>query len=242
MKKLEGKLAVLTGAGGGIGAAIVEEFLKEGAVVAAVVHKNIGRLSELSSGLLHIYFMDVCDPVSVAKTAGKIQEELGDPEILVNNAGVSESALFFAMEDETWDKVIQADLYGPRNVTRQFLMSMVRLKKGSIINMSSVNGLVGNPGQSNYCAAKAGLIGMTKALAREMAGKKIRVNAIAPGYIDTDMVRSLPEKKQEEFRRGIPMKRFGTPREVARMAVFLASEDASYITGQVFVIDGGMTA
>ena len=121
-------------------------------------------------------------------------------------------------------------------------MSMVRLKKGSIINMSSVNGLVGNPGQSNYCAAKAGLIGMTKALAREMAGKKIRVNAIAPGYIDTDMVRSLPEKKQEEFRRGIPMKRFGTPREVARMAVFLASEDASYITGQVFVIDGGMTA
>lgn len=242
MGKLEGKLAVVTGASGGLGSAIVEEFLQEGAVVAAVCHTREGRLTEMASEQLHIFHMDVCDVEVVRTVCSQIVSTLGNPEILVNNAGVSDSALFFAMEDQVWDKVLQADLYGPRNVTRQLLLSMVRKKKGSIINMSSVSGLAGAVGQANYCAAKAGLIGMTKALAREMAGKKIRVNAIAPGYIDTEMVAAIPEEQREQFRKSIPMKRFGKPEEVAKLAVFLASEDASYITGQTFVIDGGLTA
>lgn len=242
MGKLEGKLAVVTGASGGLGVAIVEEFLKEGATVAAICHTREGELARLNSEKLHIYHMDVCNREMVAAVSGQLLEDLGDVEILVNNAGISHSAPFFAMEDEVWDKVLRADLDGPRNVTRQFLLSMVRNKKGSIINMSSVNGLVGNPGQSNYCAAKAGLIGMTRALAREMAKKRIRVNAIAPGYMETEMVADLTPRQREEFQKSIPMRRFGKPCEVARVAVFLASEDASYITGQTFVIDGGLTA
>lgn len=242
MGRLEGKLAVVTGASGGLGFAIVEEFLREGACVAAVCHTKEGHLAELISEQLHIYHMNVCDTDSVYKVCAEIVEELGDPEILVNNAGVSDSALFFAMEDAVWDKVLKADLYGPRNVTRQLLLPMVRRRKGSIINMSSVSGIAGAVGQTNYCAAKAGLIGMTKALAREMAGKKIRVNAIAPGYIDTEMVAAIPEKQREQFLKSIPMKRFGKPEEVAKLAVFLASEEASYITGQTFVIDGGLSA
>lgn len=242
MGRLEGKLAVVTGAAGGIGSAVVKEFLDEGAAVAAVCHQKTGCLSEWKNRNLQIFHMDVCDPASVADTAEQILLGMGDPEILVNNAGITEDALFFAMEDVSWDRVLKTDLYGPRNVTRQFLMSMVRQRKGSIINVSSVNGLVGSAGQSNYCAAKAGLLGMTKALAREMAAKHIRVNVVAPGYIETEMTGRLSEKQKEQFQKAIPMKRFGHPEEVARMIAFLASEDASYITGQVFVIDGGLSA
>lgn len=242
MKRLEGKKAVVTGASGGLGTAIAGEFIREGADVAAICHKSEESLKDLAGGHLTIYHMDICNRVSVKEVSDRIIRDMGDPDILVNNAGISDASLFFAMEDSKWDRVIQTNLTGPRDLTRQFLLSMVRNKKGSIVNMSSVNGLIGNPGQSNYCASKAGLIGMTKALSREMAGQGIRVNAIAPGYIDTEMVHAVKEAQREKFRKSIPMKRFGTPGEVAKLAVFLASDDAAYITGQVFVIDGGLTA
>lgn len=242
MKRLEGKTAVVTGAAGGLGFAITEAFLKEDATVIAICHNNRGRLDELKNERLHIYHMDICNAKSVELSANKIREKVGDIDILVNNAGISHSDLFFSMEDEVWDSVIQTSLYGARNVTKQFLFSMLRKKQGSIIQMSSVNGLVGNIGQSNYCAAKAGLIGMTKALSKEVAKKNIRVNAIAPGYIDTEMVSTIKEKQQELLKKTIPMQRFGKPEEVANLAVFLASDEASYITGQTFVIDGGLTA
>lgn len=242
MDRLTGKTAVVTGAAGGIGTAVVKRLLSEGARVAAVCHKSRGELDSLDQGMLGIYQMDVCDPLSVKEASDRILREMGDPEILVNNAGISDSALFFAMEDDVWDRVIRTNLYGTRNVTRQFLMSMVRLRRGSIVNVSSVNGIMGSPGQSNYCAAKAGVIGMTRALAREMASRNIRVNAVAPGYIDTDMVREIPEKQRELFRKGVPMGRFGRPEEAAGAVAFLASEDAAYITGQVLVVDGGLSS
>lgn len=241
MKKLEGKIAVVTGAAGGLGFAIIEEFLKEGATVVAICHHNRGKLDEIQTENLVIYHMDVCDKESVEVSARQIMEEVGDIDILVNNAGISRSSLFFSMEDEAWDSVIQTSLYGARNVIKAFLFSMLRKKKGSIIQMSSVNGLVGTVGQSNYCAAKAGLIGMTKALAKEVAKKNIRVNAIAPGYIDTEMINTMKESQLEVVKKTIPMNRFGKPEEVAKLTVFLASDDASYITGQTFVIDGGLS-
>lgn len=245
MGRLDGKVAVVTGASRGIGYAVARMFLEEGAYVAAIYHNLLGELEQLLplyEARLTLFSADVCDRKSVETVAAEIENQLGGVDILVNNAGVSNAGMFFAMSEEQWEHVIKTDLYGPRNVMQCFLLSMVRKRGGSIINMSSVSGFIGHVGQSNYCAAKAGLIGLTKSVAKEMAKKKIRINAIAPGYIDTEMVTSLEEKQQKEFKASIPMGRFGKAEEVAKAAVFLASEDASYITGQVIVVDGGMTA
>lgn len=241
MGRLEGKRAVVTGAAGGIGVAVTREFLREGAEVAAVCRRSAGPLEHMDSEGLHLFYMDVADMQSVKEEAAGILDMLGAPDILVNNAGITAPALFVSMEEDAWDQVLKTDLYGPWAVTRQFLPAMAGKGSGSIVNMSSVNGLLGSTGQANYCAAKAGLLGMTRALAKETASWNIRVNAVAPGYIETEMTASLAKRQADKLRSQIPMRRFGTPEEVAGLTVFLASDEASYITGQTFVIDGGLS-
>jgi 3-oxoacyl-[acyl-carrier protein] reductase len=244
---LSGQVALVTGASRGIGRGIAVALAKCGARVACVA-RNEDKLKETvaeitaAGGQAGIFVCDVSSSESVNKLVDQIAEEWGRLDILVNNAGITRDTLIPRMTDEQWDEVIATNLRGSFLFTRAATRPMMQQRYGRIINIASVSGLVGNPGQCNYSASKAGLIGFTQTVARELAGRKITVNAVAPGFIESEMTAALGDSIMTEVKTRIPAKRIGTVADVAAGVVFLASKAASYITGQVLTIDGGMTA
>ena len=243
---LKGKKALVTGGSRGIGKAIVTRFLEEGADVYFISTKESPYFSEMektakASGTTVKWFgADVSNEEEVTSAVNAIIEEAGELDILVNNAGITRDGLSFRMSSEDWEKVMRVNLFSAFYVSKPVSMKMVRSKKGSIINISSVTGVIGNAGQINYSSSKAGLIGFTKTLARETATRGIRVNALAPGYIATDMTEAINDKAKDALKTMIPMGRVGQAEEIADACVFLASDMSAYITGQVIGIDGGM--
>jgi 3-oxoacyl-[acyl-carrier protein] reductase len=242
-RELEGKVAIVTGGSRGIGRAIADA-LAEGGARVAVVARNGERASaaaEELSGEGHAGFAcDVADPAAVAATLEAVEERVGPVDILVNNAGITRDNLLMRMKDEEFDEVIAANLKGAFNFTRAVTRGMMKRRDGAILNISSVVGIMGNAGQANYAASKAGLIGLTKSVARELASRGVRCNAIAPGFITTDMTTELGEKQIEELTGRIPLGSLGAPADVAGAARFLVGPGARYITGQVLAVDGGM--
>ncbi|MGK7345531.1 MAG: 3-oxoacyl-[acyl-carrier-protein] reductase [Candidatus Nitrospinota bacterium M3_3B_026] len=244
MGRLEGMAAIVTGAARGIGRAVAEAFAAEGADLALVTLKS--PLDSLAESLrargarVEIFTGDVADAAFAKKTVDGAAESFGKVDILVNNAGITRDGLLMRMSEEDFDEVIRVNLKGAFNMTKAAAARMVRARRGRIINVSSVVGQVGNAGQANYASSKAGLLGMTKSAARELAPRGITVNAVAPGFIETDMTASLPEKVREETLKAIPLGRFGKAPDVAAAAVFLASEEAGYITGATISVNGGM--
>jgi 3-oxoacyl-[acyl-carrier protein] reductase len=246
MGKLQDKIAVVTGAGRGIGKAIAERFAAEGAKVALVSRTEANSkavadaLNAITPDCAKGYAVDVADSAAVAELGKQIIADFGKVEILVNNAGVTRDNLMLRMSDEEWDTVLNTNLKGAFNLVKAFSRSILKQKGARIINVASVIGLIGNAGQANYAASKAGLIGFTKSLAREFAGRGVTVNAIAPGFIATDMTGVLDDKVKETVLTKIPLGSMGEASDIANAATFLASEDARYITGQVLAVDGGM--
>jgi 3-oxoacyl-[acyl-carrier protein] reductase len=239
------KVSLVTGASQGIGEAIAEELGKEGATVVLVdiqkekMEQVANRLS--GQGIRALPFeADVTDSEQVSSVTEAVVKELGKVDHLVNNAGITRDSLLLRMKEEDWDLVLNVNLKGAFNFSRALLKHMFSARYGRIVNISSVVGLMGNFGQTNYAASKAGLIGFSKSLAREVAGRGITVNCVAPGYIATSMTEKLPEEVKKAFLEIIPMKRFGLPVEVARAVKFLCSDEAAYITGQVINVNGGM--
>ena len=240
------KTALVTGASRGIGRAIALKLASVGYTVAvnyAGSHDAAAAVKneiESSGGKAILLQGDVSKPEDVDRIFKKIKEEFGALDVLVNNAGINRDSLLIRMKEENWDDVISTDLKSDFLTIKAAAMMMMRKKKGSIINISSVVGVTGNAGQANYAAAKAGVIGLTKACAKELAPRHIRVNAVAPGFIETAMTDGIPEKLRDAMIASIPLGRMGQPEDVAKAVCFLASEEASYITGQVLVVDGGM--
>lgn len=241
---LDGKRAVVIGASGGIGLACTRLFLAEGARVAGSYRRKSAALEELSAreAALHTFSLDLTAAEEIAAQMKGAIDALGGIDILVNAAGITKPALFHAAKPEEWRAVLESNLMGAFHATQSVILPLMRAGGGSIIEISSVYAERGGAGQSSYCASKAALLGMTRALSVELAAKKIRVNAVAPGFIDTAMTQGFSEKQREQFLARIPMKRFGKSEEVAEICAFLASDKASYITGQVFTIDGGLSA
>ena len=240
------QVAIVTGAGRGIGHAIAVRLATEGAQVACVsrtienARRTADELNVARSDSARPYSVDVANHPDVQKIGGKIVEDFGKIDILVNNAGVTRDGLSMRMSLEDWDTVINTNLRGAFNFVQAVQRSMIKQRKGRIINISSVIGLIGNAGQTNYAASKAGLIGFTKSLARELASRNITVNAIAPGFVVTDMTQSLSEEVQKSLISRIPLSRVGEPLDIANAVAFLASSEASYITGQTLCVDGGI--
>ena len=244
MFDLTGRNALITGATGGIGAGIARAFHKAGAQVAISGRKpeKLDALAKELEDRVHIAPCDLADKAAVGKLVDEVAARLGRLDILVNNAGLTKDNLLMVMKDEQWDEVIAVNLTSTFMLMRAATRSMLRNKTGygRIINISSISGLVGNPGQGNYAASKAGMIGMTKSLAREVANRGITANCIAPGFIKTAMTDALNEKQVAEISQHIPAQRFGTPEDIAAGALYLASVEAGYVTGQTLHINGGM--
>jgi len=242
--RLEGKIALITGGAQGIGRTMAERFLAEGASMALCDYNRetvYVTAEELSArGTVRAYCMNVADEASVQENVDCVFRDFGKIDILVNNAGIRRDNLMIRMKQEDWDAVIAVNLTGTFLVTRTVIKHMLKARSGRIINIASIVGMVGNAGQVNYSASKAGVIGMTKTMAKEFASRNITVNAIAPGFIQTDMTKTLSEETKAVFLSSIPLGRPGTPMDVANVAVFLASDDSSYLTGQVLCVDGGM--
>jgi 3-oxoacyl-[acyl-carrier protein] reductase len=244
--RFENQVAIVTGAGRGIGHAIAVRLASEGARVACVsrsmenAKRTADELNVARADSAKPYSVDVADHAAVQKSGAEILEDFGKVDILVNNAGVTRDRLSMRMSVEDWDTVIDTNLKGAFNFVQPVQRSMIKQRNGRIINISSVIGLIGNAGQANYAASKAGLIGLTKSLARELASRNITVNAVAPGFIVTDMTGALSEEIQKSIISRIPLSRVGEPTDIANIVAFLASSEASYITGQVLCVDGGM--
>ena len=243
---LSGRKALVTGASRGIGRAIAIALAKAGAHVTCTA-TNAERLNEVvetiqaAGGQAEAVTCNVNDAEQVKEVVTAAAKKNGGLDIVVNNAGITADGLFMRMDDDQWDRVISTNLRGPFLVSRAAVRPLMKSKAGRVINISSVSGLMGNPGQANYSAAKAGLIGLTRTVAMELASRNVTVNAVAPGFIETDMTDEIPEEIREKAKEHIPLKRFGQPEDIADMVLFLASDAGTYITGQVMVVDGGMT-
>lgn len=246
MNKLKDKVALVTGGSRGIGKSIAKRLASEGAIVVINYKQNDSAANETkkeiedAGGQATISKFDVSDFDTVHQEIDKIIEKFGGLHILINNAGITKDTLLMRMKEDDWDSVISINLKGTFNCTRAVTRNMFKQREGRIINLTSVVGEMGNAGQTNYAASKAGVIGFTKACAREMAPRGITVNAVSPGFIKTDITDQLPEDMKKDYISKIPLNRFGTTEDVAGAVAFLTSDDASYITGEVFRVNGGI--
>ncbi len=246
MKLLENKTALITGATRGIGKGIAETFAKQGANVAFTFSSSVEAATALENELKSYgvkakgYQSNAANYDAAQELAKNVIEEFGGIDVLINNAGITKDNLLMRMSEEDFDKVIEVNLKSVFNLTKAVIRPMMKQRNGSIINMSSVVGVKGNAGQTNYAASKAGILGFTKSVALELGSRNIRCNAIAPGFIETEMTGSLPEETVKGWREAIPLKRGGTPEDIANACVFLASDMSTYITGQTLNVDGGM--
>jgi 3-oxoacyl-[acyl-carrier protein] reductase len=247
MSTLQGKIALVTGGGRGIGRAIVEELAAAGATVAFTYKSSSVVSEDLASGLrakglaVSAHQSDAASSSDAAALVERVIADHGRLDILVNNAGITKDGLLMRMSEEDWDRVIANNLKSVYNFTKAAARQMVGQRAGKIINITSIVGISGNAGQSNYAASKAGVIGFTKSIAKEFASRNIQVNALAPGFVDTDMTGALTPEQKKALIAMIPLKRTARPEEIASVVRFLASDDAGYITGQVLCVDGGMT-
>ena len=243
---LEGKVAIVTGASRGIGKAIAEQFIAQGAQVAFTYRSSAEAAAalekELSAegGTVKGFQSDAASMTDAERLVGEVVEAFGTVDIVINNAGITDDTLLMRMTEEQWDRVISVNLKSCFNLTKAVMRTMLKARSGSIVNISSVVGVQGNAGQANYAASKAGILGFTKSVALELGSRNIRCNAIAPGFIETEMTAKLDEDTVQGWRDAIPLKRGGTPEDVANLCVFLASDMSAYITGQTLNVDGGM--